>query len=280
MAASARPIEVHGHRGARARFPENTLPALEYALKVGADVLEFDLAVTKDDVVVINHDPAINPEICTDEKGGEVEKNQLIRNMTLAEVKKFDCGRKKNLKFSKQTPVPGTKMPTLEEFFDLIKNSKDPHANTVRFNIELKSDPRRPEQAPAPREFAMMVLSLLKKHNMIQRTVLQSFDHRTLVEAKKLESSITISALTEKEFTGIDYAKIISEIKPDILSPNAGEITGADVKAVQKLNVKVIPWTVNRPEEWSKLIAAGVDGIISDDPEDLIAYLKEKKLRK
>ena len=59
-------VLVHGHRGARGAMPENTLPAFEYAIRAGVDVLELDLAVTKDNVLVVSHDPSLNPVICKD----------------------------------------------------------------------------------------------------------------------------------------------------------------------------------------------------------------------
>src|SRR5256885_17044095 len=66
----AGPIQVHGHRGARAMRPENTLPAFEYAIGVGVDVLELDMAVTKDNVVVVSHDPLLHEPGCTGPKNG------------------------------------------------------------------------------------------------------------------------------------------------------------------------------------------------------------------
>ena len=61
-------VLVHGHRGARGVRPENTLPAFEYAIEAGVDVLELDMAVTKDDVIVVSHDPVLEPELCTGPK--------------------------------------------------------------------------------------------------------------------------------------------------------------------------------------------------------------------
>src|SRR3954470_17149230 len=84
-------VLVHGHRGARAMRPENTLPAFEYAIGVGVDVLELDMAVTRDDVLVVSHDPLVNATICT---GPGVSRP--IRQLTLAELRKVDCGSKKN----------------------------------------------------------------------------------------------------------------------------------------------------------------------------------------
>src|SRR5215475_10425047 len=86
-AAEAPRILVHGHRGARARRPENTLPAFEYALRQGVDALEMDMAVTKDGVIVISHDPILEPPVCTGPKPSAV-----IHELTLAEVRQWDCG--------------------------------------------------------------------------------------------------------------------------------------------------------------------------------------------
>src|SRR5690349_5971266 len=113
------PILVHGHRGARAMRPENTIPASESAISWGVDVRELDMAVTKDDVVVVSHDPLLNPEIC---KGPSA--SVPIRTLTLKELRQWDCGALRNPHFPKQTPVPGTRMPTLDEVFDLSSRGK------------------------------------------------------------------------------------------------------------------------------------------------------------
>ena len=94
--------------------PENTIPAFEYAIGVGVDVLELDMAVTKDDVVVVSHDPLLNPEIC---KGPSA--SVPIRTLTLKELRQWDCGALKNPNFPRQQPVPGTRKPTLDEVLDL-----------------------------------------------------------------------------------------------------------------------------------------------------------------
>src|SRR4030088_3542498 len=84
-------IAVHGHRGARGVLPENTLPAFEYAIKAGVDVLEMDLAVTKDNVLVVSHDPILRSMICTGPK-----PNAVIHQLTLEELRQYDCGSLKN----------------------------------------------------------------------------------------------------------------------------------------------------------------------------------------
>src|SRR3954468_14407540 len=88
-------IEVHGHRGARAFRPENTIPAFEYAIAQGVDVLELDMAVTKDGVIVVSHDPVLHPPVCN----GPVPKAN-IHDLTLAEVRQWDCGSVRNPAFA------------------------------------------------------------------------------------------------------------------------------------------------------------------------------------
>ncbi|MBV8820494.1 MAG: glycerophosphodiester phosphodiesterase, partial [Acidobacteriaceae bacterium] len=92
-------IQVHGHRGARAMRPENTIPAFEYAIRAGVDVLEMDVAVTKDNVLVISHDPHLNPEICEGPA-----PNALIHSLTFEQVQKYDCGTLRNPRFPAQQP--------------------------------------------------------------------------------------------------------------------------------------------------------------------------------
>src|SRR5688572_16254359 len=107
-------VLVHGHRGARAVLPENTLPAFEYAIQIGVDALELDLAVTKDNVLVVSHDPTINGTIC---QGGEA--HIPIRHLTLAQLRKYDCGARRNPAYPQQKPVPGTRIPTLDQVLEL-----------------------------------------------------------------------------------------------------------------------------------------------------------------
>src|SRR3984885_2031324 len=105
---SARRILVHGHRGARALRPENTLPAFEYAIAQGVDALEMDMAVTRDNVIVISHDPILEAPVCTGP-----QKTAVVHQLTLAQVRQWDSGAVQRPRFPTQQPVPGTRMPTL-----------------------------------------------------------------------------------------------------------------------------------------------------------------------
>ena len=260
---SGQTIQVHGHRGARAMRPENTLPAFEYAIAQGVDALELDMAVTSDGIIVVSHDPELRAPVCT----GPRDK-VAIHSLTLAEVRQWDCGLKQNPLFPKQQTVPGTKMPTLDEVFALAPSGK------FLFNIETKITPEHPELAPSPSEFVRLVLAETRKHHLESRIVLQSFDFRTLREMKKIAPQIKLSAL----YSGAprDFVDICREAGAQIVSPEFHLVTPEQVKAAHAAGLEVLPWTADTPEDWKKLADAGVDGIISDDPAALIAFLRQR----
>ena len=273
LANAAPRIQVHGHRGARALRPENSLPAFAYAMEQGVDVLELDLAVTADDVLVVSHDSHMNPAYCQGPAGAET----LIRKMTLAQLRLWDCGAKANSGFPKQQTVPGTRVPTLQEVFDLVKSKN----SKVEFNIETKISPAKPEQTPTPERFSEMVRDVVRTNGLTARVILQSFDYRTLHAMKRLEPAMRLSALypnsmREAHRTLVDLAK---ESGATIVSPHFSTVKAEEVTAAHAAGLVIVPWTANDPAQWDKLIAAQVDAIITDDPAALIAYLKSKGLR-
>jgi glycerophosphoryl diester phosphodiesterase len=262
-------IQVHGHRGARARMPENTIPAFEYAIGIGVDVLEMDLAVTKDGVLVVSHDPILHPPVC---KGADA--SAVIHELTLKQVKEWDCGAVQNPRFHEQQTIPGTRIPTFDEVLDLAPKG----SGTFEFNVETKSFPDHPEYSPAPAEFSRLLIEAVRRHKLEKRVMIQSFDFRTLVAARKIAPEIRLSALYEagpKDFVTLSQEAANAEI----VSPEHHLVTVEKVMAAHAKGIQVVPWTANAPEDWDRLIRAGVDAIISDDPAALMAHLKSQGLR-
>jgi glycerophosphoryl diester phosphodiesterase len=264
-AANPPKVLVHGHRGARALRPENTMPAFEYAIQAGVDALEMDMAVTKDNAIVISHDPVLRPPVCTGS-----EPLAVIRQLTLSEVQKWDCGAVRNPGFPRQTLLPGTRIPTLDQVLDLASRGG------FDFNLETKSFADHPEFTPLPEEFARLVLACVRKHRLEKRVILQSFDFRTLIAMKKLAPEIRLSAL----YTGAprDFVAIAREAGAGIVSPEMALVTPELVRAAHRAGLQVVPWTANTPEQWDRLIKAGVNAIISDDPAALLEYLRSRGL--
>ena len=274
---SVKRIDVHGHRGTRGTRPENTLAAFGEALRVGVDVLETDMNVTKDGVIVISHDRSVSPDLCLGPDGKKLESPAPIISLTLEEVKKYDCGTLINPKFPEQVASPGERIPTLAEVFELVKNSTEPAAAKVRFNIETKIVPGEPEMSPAPEAFAKLVVDTVARYGMAERTIVQSFDWRTLKAVKKLEPKIKISQLTEANLP--DLVAVAKASRADIISPDFKWINKEVVDYLHANGIKVAPWTLNNKKDIDNAISWGVDAIITDYPAKLINDLKEKNLR-
>jgi glycerophosphoryl diester phosphodiesterase len=265
MAAEPSKIVIHGHRGARARLPENTIPAFEYAIKEGAHAIELDLQVSKDNVLIVSHDPTLHPPICTGPR-----PNAVIRQLTAAELRAWDCGAIKNPGYPEQKAVPGTRLPTFDDVLKLASRGN------FDFNVEMKSNPERPEYTPAPDVYAKMVWDKVREHKLEKRAIVQSFDWRTLVALRKIAPDVRISALTDKDTR--DFAAIAKDAgQAQIVAPQYGLVTPEKVAAAHAAGLQVVPWTANTVEVWDKLIAAKVDGVITDDPAALIAHLKTRK---
>ena len=152
-------VDLHGHRGARGLLPENTLAAFEAAIKLGVSALELDVVVTKDDVLVVSHERALNPDLTRSADGRFIASSgPNIIDLTLEQVQAYDVGKmnpESNYarQFREQKPADGQKIPRLRDVLDLVKTS----GNTkMKLEIEIKSTPLRPEQTPPPERFVDM----------------------------------------------------------------------------------------------------------------------------
>jgi glycerophosphoryl diester phosphodiesterase len=293
VCASAETILVHAHRGGRAARPENTLASFEYGIEQGTDVLELDLAVTKDNVLVVSHSPYLTQPASDDPRmaaalanerkcdGPAVPPGTLIHSLTLAELKQYDCGAHTLAAFPHQVAVPHTPIPTFDEVLDLSPKG------TFQFNVETKIFPNRPTITPSPEEFVAMIDRAVKKRHLESRVILQSFDFRTLKAMRALDPQIRLSALFGKAqydgFMGItdpdkSFAHIATLTGAEILSPDASLVTPAEVKVAHDMGRQVAPYTSNTEAEWKRLTDAHVDAIITDDPAGLLAWLRAQKL--
>ena len=271
-ASTTKKLEVQGHRGARARFPENTLPAFRHAIAVGADVIELDVVVTKDDVLAVMHDPVVSEGLCTWTGEGAPISPFVVREHTFAELSSsFDCG-KKNPKFKDQVPVPGTRVPSLDEVLALLA---EPGAERLRANVEAKSVPARASESPPPDVFARLLVDAIAKNKMSRRASVQSFDHEVLRAVARIAPHIERSALVDQ--TRGDAVAIARAAKASVYSPHHEWITVDDVRSLHRAKIRVVPWTANLEDEWARLVAIGVDGIITDDPGALVAWRERPK---
>ena len=270
-------FEVHGHRGARAREPENTLPAFEHALNGGANVLEADVGVSKDGHLVLNHDFEVNTKLCRSASPGLKNANHpLVNSLTLAQLKTYDCGSAYDAEFPERKIRPGARILTLGEFLDWLNRTPNPAGRLVRLNLETKIESAHPGKTVAPRVFVDMIARELKKHRIsANRVILQSFDFRTIVYAKKKYPQYQTSALVEGD--SLDVEKIWEQTRANYISPDANLLNKEKVRQAHALGMQVVPWTLNKSLHWGHFRMMGVDGIITDDPAALVRYLNPPK---
>lgn len=305
LACACTPVagfDLQGHRGARALRPENTLAGFAHALEIGVTTLELDCAVTKDGVVVVSHDRALNPDHTRDESGEFLtEPGPLIRELSYAELRQYDVGRLRPgsdyaLSFPEQQPVDGERIPRLADVFELVRKSGN---RDVRFNIETKIDPTQPDATVPPTAFARALVEAIRAAGMESRTTIQSFDWRTLVQSRRFAPEIAIVALTDQQpgedtmevgkpgasiwLGGFDVddhggsvPKTVKALGATVWSPHALDLNPNVVAEAQALGVAVIPWTVNEPEDMARALALGIDGLITDHPDRLRVVLQKK----
>ena len=154
-----------------------------------------------------------------------------------------------------------------------MKASTYPAAARVEFNIETKIVPGEPDVTPGPEEFARSLVAEVKAADLVPRVIVQSFDRRTLEAVRRLEPRLRLSLLISDNLPELTGQKV------DIISPDALWITKDEVDGLHRAGKQVAPWTVNDEAGWARMVEFGVDAVITDYHEDLIAYLKKRGLR-
>ena len=303
--STAMAIEIQGHRGARGLAPENTLPAFAAALTHGVDNLEIDLQITKDGHLIIGHDPALKSYVARGPDGKWVsDPGPVIRHMTLEETRRYDVGRldpntRYGQTYPEQKPVDGTRMPTFDEFIALVRKSGA--YEKLRFNIELKLDPRTPELSASAEQQAAAAVKAIRAAGIAERTTLISFNWTTTAAVAKLAPEIDIGLITFEAssanenmqrgqpgaspwLNGHDvdaYGSVPQMVKAaggKIWVPFWRNVTPELVKEAHGLGLKVNVWTVNDKPTMEKMIDLGVDGITTDYPDRLRAVMQARGL--
>jgi glycerophosphoryl diester phosphodiesterase len=300
LSLPAEAFDLQGHRGARGLAPENTLAAFRTALDLGVTTLETDLAVTKDGVLVISHDPFLNPDLTRLDGQWMATVGPTIQSLTLADLKRYDIGRtnpnsKYGQQFADQKPADGERFPTIEEFFAAA-------GPDVRFNIEIKTNPTKPDLAPDPERFAQLTVEAIRKAKAGARSTIQSFDWRGLIAARRLAPEIATGCLSIESNNSDTIGRAAAQPSPwlggldlkahggsvprlakaagcAVWSPFWRNVTAENVKEAQALGLKVVPWTVNNPADMAQLVDLGVDGLITDYPDRARPVLTARGLR-
>lgn len=298
-------FDLEGHRGTRGLAPENTLPAFARALSIGVTTLEMDTNVTRDGVMVVSHNSSLNPDITRGPDGRWLSApGPAIHDLAFEELARYDVGRidpasRYARTFPQQAPVDGTRIPRLADVFALARRAGNAE---VRFNIETKLTPMRPEETPAPEPFARQLIGEIRRAGLASRAMIQSFDWRTLQVAQREAPEIPTAYLTSQQkfqdnvCTGPQAAKpaidpkdcgpspwtagfqlrdhgsvprMVKAAGGKVWSPYYQDVDKPKVDEAHGLGLQVVVWTVNDSAQMERLMEMGVDGIISDRPDVL-----------
>ncbi len=296
MAFCADAIDLQGHRGTRGLAPENTLAAFKTALAIGVTTLETDLALTRDGVLVLSHEPHLHAALTRGSDGRWLtEDGATIFSLNASDLAQYDIGRlnpahKYAAQWTAQKASDGERIPTLQQLFDLAREARSPGGRPVRFNIETKITPASGDSTPDPERYARAVVDSVRAAKMSERVTVQSFDWRTLREVKKLAPELSTACLTidssnmntvlpdasgaspwHAGLKAADYGGSLPRMAQaagcGIWSPFWRNVTAENIAEAHALMLKIIPWTVNDPAEIERLATLGVDGIITDYPD-------------
>jgi glycerophosphoryl diester phosphodiesterase len=225
------------HRGASARFPENTLVAFRAAIEAGAEMCELDVQLTRDGALAVIHDDTVDRT--TDGIGA-------VAGLTLEQLRRLDAGVRFGPEFK------GERIPTLEEVFDLV----DGHCS---LNIELKAAGVEPG-----------VTELIRMRGAIGSSLVSSFDWEALARVRHMAPEIRVAPLASGWPARLIGAA--TEMKADAIHPRFDMVTEDLCVAAHSRGINVYTWTVDEPGVMRKLIADGVDGIMTNYP-DRLAHL-------
>jgi len=298
LCTGAAAFDLQGHRGARGLAPENTLAAFERALEIGVTTLETDLHLSADGLLVLSHDPRMSADLARDAQGEWLKPpGPLLRELTLAQIQAYDVGRLQPgtayaRGFPSQQPVDGQRIPTLAALFQKVRELG---ADGVRFNIEIKMNPLRPEETPSFEQIVDALLALVKQAGMEGRVTVQGFDWRALQRIQQRAPGLPtayLSAQTPRFNTIADGAwtagfrlaehgtlpKMVKAAGGTIWSPNSYDLSARLVEEAHALGLRVIPWTVNESADMERLIGWGVDGLITDYPDRARAVMRARGL--
>jgi len=266
-----RPIDIEGHRGSRGEYPENSIQGFLHALEIQVTTLELDVHISADGQVVVCHDPVV-PEFCSLRglEGSDSLPRPKIYELTAEQLRNWDCGSTPVTRFPLQRKMD-TYIPTLEEVIHSVEMTiVKKGLNPVNYNIEIKSTPDGDGVThPSVDEFANLVLDVVYRKKVENRTIIQSFDTRALQVVRERKSDMHLALLVDESE---DYQEKIKALgfKPHVISPFYKLVTEELVDYAHDKNMLVVPWTVNDVKEAERLVGLDVDGIITDYPDSML----------
>jgi glycerophosphoryl diester phosphodiesterase len=301
-------FELQGHRGARGLRPENTLPSFEAALDAGVSAIETDLHLSHDGVVIVTHDPHLSSRLCSRLPFPE---GTLISRLTSLQLKACRVERNPDPRrfpeqraevtpvaalFAREVGLDPFSMPTLADLFAFVaayagqlgeragkSTQQRERGQRLRFDLELKRKPFDPEaigddfNGETAGRFEQAVVETVRAAGVTERTRVRSFDHRSVRVLRQLEPRIE-GAILIAETALVDPAAVTRQAGAMAYCPNYFFLDAEQVRLAHAGGVRVIPWTINDAAVFERLWAWGVDGMATDYPDRLAAFLRSNQV--
>jgi glycerophosphoryl diester phosphodiesterase len=278
-------IDVIGHRGAAAYAPENTLASFEMAEKANADWFELDVRLSKDGEVVVMHDDTVDRT---------TNGHGYVRDLTLYELKQLDAGAWKAPEFA------GERIPTLGQCLDYAKYKIGVYVEIkscdddteLMMNVLQRAEGLKEADADFYRDLIAMaekdetqnlvlarkVIDLVRRKIMRKHVTIQSFSPLVCgfvrAEAPELRVELLASVSEKSELTWEQWERWAFLMRVHGFNPNYQSLTEGRLESLQEAGLTVSPYTINELEDMKRLVAWGVDGIISDKPELALSQSK------
>ncbi len=265
--ASRPPFLIEGHRGARGLWPENTLAGFAGALALDVDAIELDVAMTRDGVVVVTHDPCLNPDLTRDATGEWLpQPGPAVISLDTAQLAAFDVGRARPggvtaTAFPAQLACDGAHIPHLTEVLQLARGGR------ALVDVELKTGLSPPGLTPNPAVLADAVVAAARSCGMLDRLAVRSFDWRGLDHMRDLWPQVPLTWLTARAGPGPAEVARAAGGDGGRWGPDHEGLDPGMVERAHDLGLLVVPWTVNSLEAMRRLRDLGVDGICTDRPD-------------
>jgi glycerophosphoryl diester phosphodiesterase len=305
-------FDLQGHRGARGLKPENTLSSFEFAIDLGVTTIETDVHLTRDGVPILFHDAMVTEQLCRrlpKSDAPDPASRPLVSMLTLSQLRGYQADRNPDLRrfpsqTAESTPLASLYakrhgfepffMPTLADFFAFIglyegqcgmqagkSEEQRATAKRLRCDLELKRVPFYPQvigdnfDAESPALLEQRVVDEVRLAGMISRTIVRSSDHRSVRAARRLEPGL-IAAVLITETAPASPAQLAQHAEAQVYCPDFRFLDHAQVRLAHQEQIRVVPWTVNEPEHWARLLDWGVDGITTDYPDRLASFLRDR----
>ncbi len=281
-----RPFLIQGHRGAHGLRPENTLPGFEVALDTCVGSIETDVHLTADGVLVLIHDPILQGNSPTEIHQCAAEQVCNIIADRNPDPARFPEQRAEPTPLA--TVLRGDRqycIPTLADLYEFVTayageagraagktDRQRACATTVIIDVDIKSVPFRDESSHET--VLEHVVDVVRIAGMVGRTWVRSFDHRCVRRLRELQPELTGVVLIEGTASA-DPVALVRAADAQVYAPDYLFLDEQQVRRCRDAGVRVLPWTVNAPADWARLISWGVDGITTDYPDRLAAWLAQ-----